>query len=145
MNIRSRFFRNLILILSLPVIPAFLTALVHEKAPVWSPEDQLLEGEISLASISRWEIEPLWVDARSSEDFSLDHIPNAILLNEDEWDMLLPQFLTVWQPGRETVVYCSSLKCNASSAVAARLKEELGLESVYVLKGGWEAWLKSNR
>ena len=38
------------------------------------------------------------------------------------------------------VVYCSSKKCHSSEEVARRLREEVGLKTVYVLRGGWEAW-----
>lgn len=117
---------------------------MHKNAPAWS-RDELSEGETSLRVIAQWASQPLWVDARSSEDFASGHVPNALLLNEDEWNVLLPKFLKVWQPGVKTVVYCNRLQCNASSTVATRLKEELGLEDVYVLKGGWEAWLESKR
>ncbi len=144
MDLNSKFLRKLILILGFPIIPALLAAFINKNAPVWSP-DRLLEGETNIEIIASWQTEPLWVDARSGADFASDHIPRAALLNEDDWDSLLPAFLEAWKPGLKTVVYCSSFQCNASSAVAARLREELGLEEVYVLKGGWEAWLTSNR
>jgi hypothetical protein len=41
------------------------------------------------------------------------------------------------------VVYCSSLSCNASREVARRLRREAQLPDVFVLEGGWEAWLKT--
>ena len=84
----------------------------------------------------------IWVDARPDEDFAKDHVPGAILLNEDRWNELLPQFLAAWAPGKKTVVYCSSLSCNASREVARRLRKEAQLSDVFVLEGGWEAWLK---
>ncbi|PYL22181.1 MAG: hypothetical protein DMF37_12620 [Verrucomicrobia bacterium] len=61
------------------------------------------------------------------------------------WNELLPQFLAVWAPGKKIVVYCSSLSCNASREVARRLRKEAQLSDVFVLEGGWEAWLKKNR
>ena len=84
----------------------------------------------------------VWVDARPEEDFANDHVPGAISLNEDRWNELLPQFLAAWVPGKKTVVYCSSLSCNASREVARRLRKEAQLSDVFVLEGGWEAWLK---
>ena len=87
----------------------------------------------------------IWVDARPDEEFASDHVPGAILLNEDRWNELLPQFLAVWSPGKKVVVYCSSLSCNASREVAQRLRKEAQLSDVFVLEGGWEAWLKKNR
>jgi hypothetical protein len=37
------------------------------------------------------------------------------------------------------------LSCNASREAARRLRKEAQLPEVFVLEGGWEAWLKKNR
>ncbi len=87
----------------------------------------------------------IWVDARPDEEFARDHVPGALSLNEDRWNELLPQFLAVWSPGKKVVVYCSSLSCNASREIARRLRREAQLPDVFVLEGGWEAWLKRKR
>ena len=87
----------------------------------------------------------IWVDARPDDDFGKDHVPGAISLNEDRWNELLPQFLAVWTPEKKIIVYCSSLSCNSSREVAHRLRKEAQLSDVFVLEGGWEAWVKKNR
>ena len=87
----------------------------------------------------------IWIDARPEDDFANDHVPGAISLNEDRWNELLPQFLAVWTPEKKIIVYCSSLSCNASREVAHRLRKEAQLSDVFVLEGGWEAWVKKNR
>ena len=87
----------------------------------------------------------IWIDARPEDEFANDHVPGAISLNEDRWNELLPQFLAVWTPEKKIIVYCSSLSCNASREVAHRLRKEAQLSDVFVLEGGWEAWLKTNR
>ena len=46
---------------------------------------------------------------------------------------------------QKIIVYCSSLSWNASREVAHRLRKEAQLSDVFVLEGGWEAWLKKNR
>jgi len=94
-----------------------------------------------------WGDTAIWVDARPEDEFATDHVPGAISLNEDQWNELVPQFLAVWAPGKKTVVYCSSLSCNASREVAHRLRKttEPPMENVFVLEGGWEAWLKKKR
>jgi rhodanese-related sulfurtransferase len=92
-----------------------------------------------------WGDTAIWVDARPDDEFAKDHVPGAISLNEDRWNELLPQFLSAWVPGKKTVVYCSSLSCNASREVARRLRKEAQLSDVFVLEGGWEGWLKKNR
>jgi rhodanese-related sulfurtransferase len=90
-----------------------------------------------------WGGNVIWVDARPDDEFARDHVPGALSLNEDRWNELLPQFLAVWSPGTKVVVYCSSLSCNASREVARRLRREAQLPDVFVLEGGWEAWLKT--
>ena len=92
-----------------------------------------------------WGDSAMWVDARPDDEFAHDHVPGALSLNEDRWNDLLPQFLAVWSPGKKIVVYCSSLSCNASREVARRLRKEAQLSDVFVLEGGWEAWLKKTR
>lgn len=81
----------------------------------------------------------LLVDARPRVEYEAEHIPNALLLNEDEWAELLPAVLEAWQPGQVIVIYCSDRGCRASESVAKRL-QEVGLEDMLVLDGGWEAW-----
>jgi len=67
-------------------------------------------------------------------------LPDSVLLNEDEWNALIPDFLNQWEPDKRIVVYCGGGGCQASKAVAARLRTELQLENVHVLKGGLKAW-----
>ena len=92
-----------------------------------------------------WGNTAIWIDARPEDEFARDHVPGALSLNEDRWNELLPQFLAAWSPGKKIVVYCSSLSCNASREAARRLRKEAQLPEVFVLEGGWEAWLKKNR
>lgn len=124
----------------LAFLPAMVVALIHPQRPNWDI-NTLKEGEVTLATATQWS-NVLWVDARARQDYEDEHIPDAVLLNEDDWESLLPGFLERWQPEMNVVVYCSSSGCRASSSVADRLRQEVGLESVYVLKDGWEAWLK---
>jgi rhodanese-related sulfurtransferase len=97
---------------------------------------------VDLALVRSWGNEVLWVDARPDDQYQEHHIPNAIALNEDRWNELLPQFLSQWAPDRKVVVYCSTQSCNLAGDVARRLREEAQLKNVYVLEGGWEEWVK---
>lgn len=132
--------RHALFLCVVALFPALGTALLHPKRPNWNPET-LKKGEVLLATVSGWKQQVLWVDARSRKDYENSHIPNALLLNEDEWDTLLPRALDVWVPGSLTVVYCNSRQCQASRHIAERLREA-GLDPVYILKGGWEGWRK---
>jgi rhodanese-related sulfurtransferase len=100
---------------------------------------------VTVEQAHAWGDTAIWLDARPDDEFASDHVPGAILLNEDRWNELLPQFLAVWSPGKKIIVYCSSLSCNASREVARRLRKEAQLPNVFVLEGGWEEWLKKNR
>ena len=136
----SRVFRQIILLLLLAVVPAVVAGWWHPQRP---PLDSAVvrTEEISVATAQNWGARTLWVDARSAEEFSQGHIPGALLLNEDQWQQLLDGFLEQWDFDRMVVVYCNSDRCDASKAVAARLKQEFEeLENIYVLKGGWQVW-----
>ncbi len=100
---------------------------------------------VSVDQARAWGDSTTWIDARADDEFARDHVPGAILLNEDHWNELLPQFLAAWSPGKKVVVYCSAQSCDLAREVAERLRKEAHLPDVFVLEGGWEAWLKKNR
>lgn len=81
----------------------------------------------------------LWVDARSAAEYEAEHVPGALSLNMEEWDRLFPEFLDQWSPEKKIVVYCGAASCGLSQEVADRLRKS-NIPTVYVLKGGWEAW-----
>jgi rhodanese-related sulfurtransferase len=129
-------------LVALAAITATLTCVIHPD-PLNNNTGSAAEPlGISLDS-SRLENESfLWVDARRREAFDEGHVPGAVLLNEDEWDDQLHEFVDRWQPGITVVVYCSSQSCGASRSVAVRLREELDIDSVFFLEGGWEVLQK---
>jgi rhodanese-related sulfurtransferase len=126
------------LILVAALIPAVLTAAFHPQRPAWSQET-LASGEERLPTVLSWGESVLWVDARSADEYEAEHVPGAISLNLESWDELLPKFLDQWSPEKKVVVYCSAATCELSREVAERLRKS-GITSVFVLKGGWEAW-----
>ena len=133
---------QILLLLGLAFLPAIGQAFYYRNLASWHepPVDAAL---VSVEQAKGWGGAVLWADARPEEEFARGHIPGAMLLNEDEWDAQLRTFLTAWAPERKIVVYCSAVSCNASHAVAERLRNEVGLKNVYVLEGGWEAWPKT--
>lgn len=132
-------FRRIALLLTIPIAPAVGVAVLHPSGPPMQ-QPALAPGEVRLEQVATWP-EKLWIDARTAEAYAEAHIPRALNLNEDAWDAQVPEVLMTWQPGVPVVVYCDSRTCDASHAVARRLREEMGLEEVYVLHGGWETWL----
>lgn len=136
--------RQALLLLGLAVLPAVGQAVYYgERAPWQAPA--VGKDEVELPQAQAWGETVMWVDARPAAQYESEHIPNAALLNEDRWQELLPPMLNAWSPEKRVVVYCSSQSCAASHEVARRLREEAGLKNVFVLHGGWEAWLATKR
>src|SRR5947209_2615965 len=137
-------FIQTIALLAFAFVPAIGHA-IYERQRIHWDEAQLTENEVTLQQANEWGESTLWIDARSDEQFEKQHIPGAISLNEDRWNELLPQTMTAWSPEKRLVVYCSSQSCALSREVARRLRDEAGLKNVYVLHGGWEAWLEAQK
>ena len=127
-------------LLGLSVVLSSANAWLNPHRPAWNVET-LGEGEVGLAEALAAGESALWIDARPEAQVRAGRIGNALPLNEDDWDQLLPRVFEQWRPGRRVIVYCDSQQCQASHEVARRLREEMGMEDVYTLKGGWEAWL----
>lgn len=130
-------------ILAAAVLAGAGTHFLHPRAPVWhAQEEKMKEDEVSLASIQqRWQGDVVWVDARLRKDYAAEHVPGAILINEQETDQLLFENFGMLQDNKKPlVVYCSGQSCQASRKIADYLRERLPLTEIYVLKGGWNAW-----
>lgn len=134
--------RQAAFLLALAAVPAVLIGFWLIEPKGLSPAaEATAAGEVDLATAMGWP-NVLWVDARSGTQFEQGHIPNAVLLTEERWDEELVRLFDQWDADSRVVVYCDSLACDKSQRVAARLRDEVGLENVHVLKGGWEAWQK---
>lgn len=106
------------------------------------PRDRLEtlgESEIALSVAIQRQPPPLWIDARSEAEYRDAHVPGALLLNPENWTLLVPKVLEAWEPDRAAIVYCNSPGAQASHEVAERLRD-FKLGSVFVLHGGWNAW-----
>lgn len=125
--------REAFVICSIAALCGVIAFFAHPEAPSFHGD----ELELELEDVLQLE-EVFWVDARADEDFEKDHLDGAISLNEERWEEQIVDFLDAWNPDAATIVYCSSQACLRSHEVAERLKAELGVENVFVLKGGWE-------
>lgn len=128
-------------VLILATIPALVSLCLYGRHP-WGKKSNSVKV-VTLTQVSTYG-NVLWVDARSRAEYDREHIPGGLLLNEEEWDALLPPLLDQWQPEQWIVIYCDSKQCHNSKSLALRLREA-GLENVYLLKGGWVAWTKSRQ
>ncbi len=128
----------------LAFVPAIGEAIYFRDRISW--QGPLTASEmVTVEQARQWGDGAIWVDARPENEFSREHVPGAILLNEERWEELLPPFLSIWSPDKKVVVYCSTQSCNLALEVARRLRNQTqpAMQNVYVLKGGWEEWLKS--
>jgi rhodanese-related sulfurtransferase len=142
--VKSSLVRQALILAALAFVPALGETIYFRDKTSWKspvPASEMVTVDRARA----WGDTAIWVDARPEVEFARDHVPNALLLNEDRWNELLPQFLAAWSPGKRIVVYCSTQSCNASREVARRLRDEAQLKNVFVLQGGWEEWLKSRK
>ena len=139
-----RALREALILVALAALPAIGEGFYFRDKVSWQspiPASELVTVDQARA----WGENVTWVDARPDEEFARDHVPGALSLNEDRWNELLPQFLAAWSPGKKVVVYCSAESCDLAREVAERLRKEAQLPDVFVLEGGWEAWVKKNR
>ena len=125
-------------LLLIALICALVAHAVRPDALPWNASD----FEIDLAAAQTWE-DALWIDARIEKDFQAGAYPGALLVNEESWEEGFVGVLERWEPGAPIIVYCSSQSCLRSHHVAERLREELGAEDVYTLRGGWEALVEA--
>jgi len=133
--------RQALILVALAFLPGIGQAIYFRDKVSWQSPIPASEM-VTVAQARAWGGNAIWVDARPDIEFEREHVTGAVLLNEDRWNELLPQFLAAWSPEKSIVVYCSSQSCNASREVARRLRDEAQLKNVFVLKGGWEEWLK---
>lgn len=135
-----RFLREILIITALTALGVAFS-LFSGLAPLPWAEPTLAAGEIRLVDARALEV--LWLDARSEEDYRAEHIPEAICLNEDNWETGLMELMGEWltQP-RPIIVYCGSESCGTSKRIADRLREALPDAEIYSLKGGWDAWVR---
>lgn len=137
------FWRQVGLIVSLALVAATLSAFFHPNRPAWyfveSAENLRWQISVEEAKTLAAAEEVLWVDARSRQKFEEGHMPGSILLNADEWGDLMFENMDTLQSAmsRPVVVYCDGTFCAKSQDVASQLRELLGLDPVYVLKGDW--------
>jgi rhodanese-related sulfurtransferase len=135
--VRGSFTRQVFILLGLAFLPAIGQALYFRDRVSWEspiPADQL----VNISQALSWGAGVLWIDARPDEEFAQDHMANALPLNEDRWNELLPNVLAAWSPERRLVIYCGSQGCGASREIAQRLRDEAQMKNVFVLEGGWE-------
>ena len=131
--------RQALILLLISAMLGGVTRLIMQPVPRMEGV-QRDENTLTLEAAEQLTAPVRWIDARGKSAYDENHIPNALLLNEDAWEQLLPNLLAVYSPDSVLIVYCDSSHCDASRQVAKRLRDEVGLKNVYTLEGGWQAW-----
>jgi rhodanese-related sulfurtransferase len=105
-----------------------------QPAP-WTAVDTLKIGAEAAARLES----VLWVDARSEQAVAAHPASDAVRLTPAAWEAGIGRLMERWEPGRAIVVYCDGADCGTSREVAQRLRDELGINNVWALDGGWAA------
>jgi rhodanese-related sulfurtransferase len=78
------------------------------------------------------------LDARRPEDFATGHLPGALNLPVEEFDLYFPRIQPRLDRATPLVVYCGGGECTLSHELAQALRP-MGFR-VKILRGGLEAW-----
>lgn len=133
----KRALRQAVAIALLALLPSLVSGFVQLRTVAEAP---LKPHEIRAATARQWGAKVQWVDARPAERFEAGHIQGAFRFTVEEWETLMPKFVDVWDGDKTVVIYCDGGECDASHALANRMRDELQIQGVFVLQGGWPAW-----
>ena len=86
--------------------------------------------------------EAAFVDARLKEEFKEAHIPGAVNIPSEQFDIYYPEVQHLLPLERPVVVYCIGTDCELSLEVALFMLE-LGYQKVYMYEGGCPEWKKA--
>jgi len=86
----------------------------------------------------------IFIDARHTRDFRINHLDGAINIPVDANDAVLRRTTTRMSKKAHIVVYCQSSGCKFAEKIAARLINE-GFSDVSIYKAGWREWVAKNK
>ncbi|MEO0508946.1 MAG: rhodanese-like domain-containing protein [Verrucomicrobiota bacterium] len=131
-------FRQFIVIALLSAIGSAYSLVTGLALLPWA-EPEIGPNEIRLEDAKALDV--IWVDARSAEDFSVEHAPEAIFFDQADPGSSMAGILELWlESPRVIIVYCADAGCGTSKKIAEELRANLPDAEIYSLKGGWDAW-----
>jgi rhodanese-related sulfurtransferase len=83
--------------------------------------------------------QPLFVDARKTEEFQELHVQGAVNVPPETWAELPTSELMKLPRTQELVIYCSQESCDDALKLAKKLREA-GFSRVMAFTGGFRAW-----
>lgn len=139
---RDRFRPTLVqaaLLFALSVAIAGGVALWHPRAPAWFLVEEPDPWAVTPEQVRAFQEAVVWIDARPQKLYDKGHLEGALLLDEDQWGDLMFQHQDALLAalGKPVVVYCDGKRCKRSQSVSKKLRELVGLDPVYTLKGDW--------
>lgn len=145
---KCHWFAEAVLLLFLTAVATAATFWLHPNRPaLYLNEEATPQGEISVAEAKA--ADAIWIDARVRKSFEAGHVPNALLVSENETDyqdlLFAAATLINEQQEKLVIVYCDAKKCEASHHVAETIRGfHPDPDKVKVLHGGWDAWSKGH-
>lgn len=96
---------------------------------------------IAVAELTQRLANVVIVDARSADAFAGGHIPGAISMPAADIDAIVANQSLPLPVDRDIVTYCDGTAGADAQYVGRVLDAALGCDRVYVLAGGFEAWV----
>lgn len=78
-------------------------------------------------------------DARPAADYDAGHIPGALPLPYEEFDLQFEPYAGILTPQQAILSYCSGVECDDALLLLVQLRG-LGFTNVVLFAGGWEEW-----
>ena len=121
------------------------------EIPIFKSKNRLKESEEKIYSITEVNLstavdlfhatEPIFLDARSKEEYRAGHIPGALNVPIESIEIFDLDFFEFGKD-QKFVCYCNDKKCDLSLQLAIWL-EEKGFSKIYYFSDGWEKWYKA--
>jgi rhodanese-related sulfurtransferase len=83
--------------------------------------------------------EALFVDARPQDFYRIGHIPGAINIPVDDFDLLFPELREKITAAVQVITYCEGASCEVSVELTEKLLMA-GVDRVLIYTGGMQQW-----
>ena len=83
---------------------------------------------------------PLFIDARSREEYRAGHIPGAINIPVEELESFEIDLINL-DPSQPFVCYCSDSECDLALEAGLWLQDH-GFSNIYYFPEGWNVWVE---
>lgn len=85
----------------------------------------------------------VFVDARSPENYIEAHIPGAINVPPEQFDVDAETFMNTVPPDQEVILYCDGPGCHLAETLSLLMKGA-GYEKLLLFSDGWRGWEKAD-